>query len=213
MRIVPIWQYCVVSLRYFSIRPSFPCSCQASHGMPVFEVNSPRTMVRCCADMKFSALTLPGATRLSVLPSTAWRSALDRQFRPHICLAIGMTPAQLRLLQRSYAKIEPMADQFGAIFYARLFTIAPEIRPLFRTDLKAQQSKFMKVIKEVVQLYLRAIVSLAGDSGSLQPGGVAGRLLVRKAPCRIRRSIGRLRDHEVGACMGARQDARTRGDR
>lgn len=71
-----------------------------------------------------------------------------------------MTPAQLRLLQRSYAKIEPMADQFGAIFYARLFTIAPEIRPLFRTDLKAQQSKFMKVIKEVVQLYLRAIVSL-----------------------------------------------------
>ena len=71
-----------------------------------------------------------------------------------------MTPAQLRLLQRSFAKIEPMADQFGAIFYARLFTVAPEIRPLFRTDLKAQQSKFMKVIKEVVQLHLRAIVSL-----------------------------------------------------
>lgn len=71
-----------------------------------------------------------------------------------------MTPAQLRLLQRSFAKIEPMADEFGAIFYARLFTIAPEIRPLFRTDLKAQQSKFMKVIKEVVQLHLRAIVSL-----------------------------------------------------
>ena len=71
-----------------------------------------------------------------------------------------MTPAQLRLLQRSFAKIEPMADQFGAIFYARLFTTAPEIRPLFRTDLKAQQSKFMKVIKEVVQLHLRAIVSL-----------------------------------------------------
>lgn len=71
-----------------------------------------------------------------------------------------MTPAQLRLLQRSFAKIEPIADQFGAIFYARLFTIAPEIRPLFRTDLKAQQSKFMKVIGEVVQLHLRAIVSL-----------------------------------------------------
>ena len=71
-----------------------------------------------------------------------------------------MTPAQLRLLQRSFAKIEPMADEFGTVFYARLFTIAPEIRPLFRTDLKAQQSKFMKVIKEVVQLHLRAIVSL-----------------------------------------------------
>lgn len=85
-----------------------------------------------------------------------------------------MTPAQLRLLQRSYVKIEPLADQFGAIFYARLFTIAPEIRPLFRTDLKAQQSKFMKVIQEVVQLHLRAIVSLpvtaAATSRAVLPG-------------------------------------------
>jgi nitric oxide dioxygenase len=71
-----------------------------------------------------------------------------------------MTPAQLRLLQRSYAKIEPIADQFGTIFYERLFTIAPEIRPLFRSDLKAQQAKFMKVIAEVVQLHLRSIISL-----------------------------------------------------
>jgi hemoglobin-like flavoprotein len=71
-----------------------------------------------------------------------------------------MTPAQLRVLQRSFAKIEPVADQFGTIFYNRLFTIAPEIKPLFRTDLKAQQSKFMKVIAEVVQLHLRSIVSL-----------------------------------------------------
>jgi nitric oxide dioxygenase len=71
-----------------------------------------------------------------------------------------MTPAQLRVLQRSFAKIEPIADQFGSIFYERLFTVAPEIKPLFRTDLKAQQSKFMKVISEVVQLHLRAIVSL-----------------------------------------------------
>jgi hypothetical protein len=34
------------------------------------------------------------------------------------------------------------------------------MRPLFRTDLKAQQSKFMKVIGEVVQLHLRAMISL-----------------------------------------------------
>jgi nitric oxide dioxygenase len=71
-----------------------------------------------------------------------------------------MTPAQLRLLQRSFAKIEPIADQFGTIFYERLFTIAPEIKPLFRSDLKAQQAKFMKVIAEVVQLHLRSIISL-----------------------------------------------------
>ncbi len=71
-----------------------------------------------------------------------------------------MTPAQLRVLQRSFAKIEPIADQFGTLFYDRLFTIAPEIKPMFRTDLKAQQAKFMKVITEVVELHLRSVVSL-----------------------------------------------------
>ena len=71
-----------------------------------------------------------------------------------------MTPAQLRLLQRSFSRIEPVAEQFGTIFYERLFAIAPEMKPLFRTDIKAQQSKFMKVIGEVVQLHLRAMISL-----------------------------------------------------
>ncbi len=71
-----------------------------------------------------------------------------------------MTPAQLRLLQRSFAKIGPVADEFGTVFYERLFAIAPEMKPLFRTDIKAQQSKFMKVIGEVVQLQLRALISL-----------------------------------------------------
>lgn len=85
-----------------------------------------------------------------------------------------MTPAQLRLLQRSFAKIEPVADQFGTIFYERLFAIAPEIKPLFRTDLKAQQAKFMKVIAEVVQLHLRSIISLPvtaqASSSAVLPG-------------------------------------------
>jgi hemoglobin-like flavoprotein len=71
-----------------------------------------------------------------------------------------MTPAQLRLLQRSFSEIEPIAETFGTLFYERLFAIAPQMRPLFRTDIKAQQSKFMKVIGEVVQLHLRAMVCL-----------------------------------------------------
>jgi hemoglobin-like flavoprotein len=75
-----------------------------------------------------------------------------------------MTPAQIRLLQRSFSKVEPVAEQFGTLFYDRLFAIAPEMKPLFRTDIKAQQSKFMKVIGEVVQLQLRAIISLPATS-------------------------------------------------
>jgi nitric oxide dioxygenase len=75
-----------------------------------------------------------------------------------------MTPNQLRLLQQSFNKIEPELDRFGAIFYDRLFAIAPEMRSLFRNDLKAQQAKFMKVIGEVVQLHLRAMISLPATS-------------------------------------------------
>ena len=71
-----------------------------------------------------------------------------------------MTPAQLRLLQRSFSQVEPVAEQFGTMFYERLFAIAPEMKQLFRTDIKAQQAKFMKVIAEVVQLHLRAMISL-----------------------------------------------------
>ncbi len=71
-----------------------------------------------------------------------------------------MTPAQLRILTRSFAKIEPASDRFGAIFYERLFVIAPDLRPMFGNDLKSQQAKFMKVIKEVVELHLRSLISL-----------------------------------------------------
>jgi hemoglobin-like flavoprotein len=71
-----------------------------------------------------------------------------------------MTPAQIRIVQRNFARLQPAAAQFSALFYARLFVIAPETRSLFRTDLKAQHSKFMKVIAEVVQLHLRALISL-----------------------------------------------------
>jgi hemoglobin-like flavoprotein len=71
-----------------------------------------------------------------------------------------MTPAQLRLLQQSFAKIEPLAEQFGAMFYERLFEIAPDIEPMLRADPAAQQSKFMTVIGEVMQLHLRAMISL-----------------------------------------------------
>jgi hemoglobin-like flavoprotein len=73
---------------------------------------------------------------------------------------IRMTPAQLRLLQQSFTQIEPLAEQFGAMFYERLFEIAPDIEPMLRADPAARHSKFMTVIGEVMQLHLRAMISL-----------------------------------------------------
>jgi hemoglobin-like flavoprotein len=71
-----------------------------------------------------------------------------------------MTPAQLRLLQQSFTQIEPLAEQFGAMFHERLFEIAPDIEPMLRADPAARHSKFMTVIGEVMQLHLRAMISL-----------------------------------------------------
>lgn len=94
-----------------------------------------------------------------------------------------MTPAQLRLLNQSFSKIKPRSDQFGLIFYERLFVIAPELRPMFGSDIKIQQAKFMKVIKEVVELHLRSLISLpvtaqASESAVIPGAFWAGKLHV-----------------------------------
>lgn len=92
-----------------------------------------------------------------------------------------MTPAQIRIVQRTFAKLEPDALAFSALFYDRMFTIAPETRALFRSDLKAQHAKFMKVVAEVVRLHLRALISLpvtakAGTEAAIPGADWAGEM-------------------------------------
>lgn len=92
-----------------------------------------------------------------------------------------MTPAQIRIVQRTFAKLEHNATGFSAIFYDRMFTLAPETRALFRSDLKAQHSKFMKVVAEVMQLHLRALISLpvtskAGTESAIPGADWAGQM-------------------------------------
>lgn len=71
-----------------------------------------------------------------------------------------MTPFQIRLVQRSFVKIEPIATKVGAKFYARLFKEAPETRALFKNDMSYQHAKFMSVVAELVNLHLRSLISL-----------------------------------------------------
>lgn len=59
---------------------------------------------------------------------------------------------QIKLLKKSFANLEPHAHELSAQFYDRFFTMAPELRHLFSSDLKAQHVKFMKVIAEMVHL-------------------------------------------------------------
>ncbi len=53
-----------------------------------------------------------------------------------------MTPKDIDLVQSSFAKVAPIDDGTGLLFYERLFEIAPEVRPLFRGDIDDQGRMF-----------------------------------------------------------------------
>ena len=61
-----------------------------------------------------------------------------------------MTPEQIMLVQTSWAKVAPIADQAADIFYDRLFEIAPEARPLFAEDMTKQKRALMGMLATAV---------------------------------------------------------------
>jgi hemoglobin-like flavoprotein len=61
-----------------------------------------------------------------------------------------MTPEQVKLVQDSFAKVVPIAGTAADLFYDRLFTIAPEVRSLFPSDLAEQKKKLMQMLATAV---------------------------------------------------------------
>jgi hemoglobin-like flavoprotein len=61
-----------------------------------------------------------------------------------------MTPEQVELVQDSFTKVVPIADTAATLFYDRLFTIAPEVRSLFPTDLTEQKKKLIQMLATAV---------------------------------------------------------------
>ncbi|HUO53957.1 MAG TPA: globin family protein [Rhodoblastus sp.] len=57
-----------------------------------------------------------------------------------------MTPEQVKLIRDSFAKVAPVSDRLGRLFYGRLFEIAPQVRPLFKGDIANQGRKFMATL-------------------------------------------------------------------
>lgn len=58
-----------------------------------------------------------------------------------------MTEDQIKLVQDSFRLVLPIRTQAAALFYERLFEIAPEVRPLFRgSDIVAQGAKLMAAL-------------------------------------------------------------------
>jgi hemoglobin-like flavoprotein len=62
-----------------------------------------------------------------------------------------MTTTQTELVQASFAKVLPIADEAAALFYGRLFELDPALRPLFKGDLSEQGRKLMQMIGMAVK--------------------------------------------------------------
>ena len=78
-----------------------------------------------------------------------------------------MTPEHVKLVRESFAKVAPIAPQAAALFYGRLFEIAPEVKPLFKGDIAEQGRKLMQVLATAVNGLddLPALVPVVQDLG------------------------------------------------
>ncbi len=61
-----------------------------------------------------------------------------------------MNSDQVALIRFSFAKIMPIAEEAAALFYGRLFEIAPEVKLLFCGDMTEQGRKLMATLAVVV---------------------------------------------------------------
>ena len=62
-----------------------------------------------------------------------------------------MTPEQKTLVQATWGKVVPIADQAASMFYDRLFAIDPGARVLFRaTDMAQQRKKLLQVLSVAI---------------------------------------------------------------
>jgi len=57
-----------------------------------------------------------------------------------------MTPKQKMLVQATFENVAPIADEAAALFYGRLFTLDPALKPMFKGDMKEQGRKLMRMI-------------------------------------------------------------------
>ena len=77
-----------------------------------------------------------------------------------------MDDPQVTLVKSSWAQVEPIAPTAATLFYDRLFSVAPAVRPLFPDDITEQKRKLMEMIGAVVD-GLDDLPSIVGDVQAL----------------------------------------------
>ncbi len=61
-----------------------------------------------------------------------------------------MDMRQIELVQNTFKLVAPIADTAAGLFYGRLFELDPQLRPLFKSDLKDQGKKLMQMLAVAV---------------------------------------------------------------
>jgi len=62
-----------------------------------------------------------------------------------------MTPDQIKLVQQSWTRVQPIADTAAALFYQKLFELDPALRSMFKRDMKEQGRLLMQMIAVAVK--------------------------------------------------------------
>ena len=62
-----------------------------------------------------------------------------------------VTARQKALVQASFAKVAPQADEVTAVFYQRLFELDPTLRRMFKADLAPQRQKLAHMLTAAVK--------------------------------------------------------------
>ena len=62
-----------------------------------------------------------------------------------------ITGKQKDLVQSTFAQVAQISEQAAEIFYAKLFELDPELKPLFKGDMKEQGQKLMSMLATAVR--------------------------------------------------------------
>jgi len=83
-----------------------------------------------------------------------------------------MTPEQKRLVKDSWAKVLPIKETAAELFYGRLFETYPEVKPLFKGDMKEQGRKLMAMLNTAVNSLdnIEALIGPLKHSGKAHAG-------------------------------------------
>lgn len=61
-----------------------------------------------------------------------------------------MDSRQISIVKESFEKVRPYSNRLTRVFYDQLFELNPDLRKLFKKDMREQRRKFIKAITYIV---------------------------------------------------------------